>query len=80
MTADLTLRLGEIGADLAKRAPLGLYEVVAALESIQRALDVTRSERYQIGPPIGAGGTSTLLMSLACAMVTRRSISRTVSR
>jgi serine/threonine-protein kinase len=65
MTADLTLRLGEIGADLAKRAPLVLYAVVAALESLQRALDATQPERYQVGPPIGTGGTAEVFLGVA---------------
>ena len=65
MTADLTLRLSEIGADLAKRAPLVLYAVVAALESLQSALDVTRRERYQVGPLIGAGGTAEVFLGIA---------------
>lgn len=65
MTADLTLRLGEIGADLAKRAPIVLQAMVAVLESIQRALDATRRERYQVGPPIGAGGTAEVYLGVA---------------
>ena len=65
MTADLTLRLGEIGADLAKRAPLVLYAVVAALESLQRALDATWPERYQVRHPIGAGGTAEVFLGVA---------------
>lgn len=65
MTADLTLRLGEIGADLEKRAPRVLHGVVVALESLQSALDAGRPERYQVGPPIGAGGTAEVFLGFA---------------
>ena len=62
MTADLTQRLGEIGAVLAERMPLVIDATIAIFESILPVLEDARPARYQIGPPIGIGGMAEVLL------------------
>ena len=64
MTADLTLRLGEIGAVLAKRMPGVLDATIVLLESVSPPLDAACSERYEIQRQIGAGGHSEVLLAI----------------
>ena len=65
MTADLTLRLGELGAVLAKRMPGVLDAITVLLESVPPALDAARSEHYEIQHQIGAGGHAEVLLGTA---------------
>src|SRR5689334_3933453 len=65
MTADLGVRLVAGGAVLADRMPSVLDPAVAILESLPPALDAARSARYEIGPPIGRGGTAEVFLGIA---------------
>ena len=62
MSVDLTMRLSELGAILAARMPIVLAAVVALLESVARALDAERPERYEIQHRIGAGGQAEVFL------------------
>src|SRR5262245_11655225 len=53
MTADLPLRLGEIGALLATRMPRVFDATLALLETVSPVLDVAGAGRYEIQRPIG---------------------------
>jgi hypothetical protein len=47
MTADLTFRLGEIGAVIAAKMPDVLDATIVLLESVPPALDAAWFERYE---------------------------------
>lgn len=62
MTADLTQRLGEIGAVLAEKMPGVLDATVLLLESVPPALDAARFDRYELQHQIGVGGHAEVLL------------------
>ena len=62
MRADVTARMGQLGAVLAERMPVVLDAALALLESVPPALDAARSERYEIKHQIGAGGMAEVLL------------------
>src|SRR5215208_2962215 len=65
MTADLPLRLGEIGALLATRMPRFFDATLALLETVSPVLDVAGAGRYEIQRPIGHGGHAEVLLGVA---------------
>ena len=65
MTADLPLRLGEIGAVLATRMPRVFDATLALLETVSPVLDVAGAGRYEIQRPIGHGGHAEVLLGVA---------------
>jgi len=65
MTADLPLRLGEIGAVLASRMPGVLDATLVLLESVSPALDAAGSGRYEIQRQVGLGGNAEVLLGIA---------------
>src|SRR6185436_1742550 len=64
MTADLPLRLGEIGTVLATRMLRVFDATLALLETVSPVLDVAGAGRYEIHSPIGHGGHAEVLLGI----------------
>lgn len=62
MSANPAEHLIALGSALAERMPRVLDAAIRLLESIRRALDAARVERYQIERPLGSGGMAEVFL------------------